>query len=162
MSWRAAFLRQATSENAIRRQLNTAQAEYSHQLHYLQMVTEKLAKGLLASPEDTNPPAPVHGALVRLLQSLKGQPHLRKQLGYNDPAIFRRFINSLLDLAASVEQLAPSAAGFDRANPEYPWRDKISSQVLAPIDFRFDAFDARNPQMIKLEALVGQLLILEQ
>lgn len=54
MTWREAFLNQARSDAEIRRLLNRERTEYSHQLHYLQMVTEKLAKGLAAAITQRN------------------------------------------------------------------------------------------------------------
>jgi hypothetical protein len=47
MSWRAAFPIQARSDDNVRKLLNQSKIEYSHQLHYLQMGTEKLVKKLL-------------------------------------------------------------------------------------------------------------------
>jgi hypothetical protein len=114
MNWHEAFLKQARSKDRIRRLLNRPDIEYSHRLHYLQMVTEKLAKWMLADPADSEPPPAVHNAIVRLLQTIKGRPDLRKRLGYSDASIFRAFINSMLDLAGRVEGLAPSSAGISR------------------------------------------------
>jgi hypothetical protein len=126
MTWRDAFLRQARSDYAVWQKLGTPGVEYSHRLHYLQMVAEKLAKGLLCDPGSATPPAPTHAAFVRLLQVLKTRPEIRRQLGYTDASVFKRFLDSLLDLGAKIEGLAPSAAGFAHPNPEYPWRDSNS------------------------------------
>lgn len=161
MTWRTAFLLQADSDNAVRQRLNDAQVPYSHQLHYLQMVTEKLAKGLSISPTSQEPPQPVHSGFVRLLQTLKGQSFVRKRLGYNDQAVFRNFINSLLGLARDIEQLAPALAGFTRPNAEYPWRDLGSRNIVVPVQHDFSAFDPRSAKMIKLEGLLAGLLRLE-
>jgi hypothetical protein len=158
MSWREAFLKQARSENRLREVLNDPQVEYSHRLHYLQMVTEKLAKGFMADPSDPQPPNPTHGAFVRLLQTIKGRPEIRRSLGYQDAQIFRQFINSLLDLAVRVERLAPGAAGTTAPNPEYPWRDPVTGVVHAPIDFDFAIFSPRDAKMIKLENLLDSLI----
>src|ERR1700733_11626935 len=99
MNWHDAFLRQARSDESVRRRLNDSTTEYSHRLHYLQMVTEKLAKAFQASPTDTEAPTASHIAFVRFLQTLKGRPDIREQLGYKDRKVFQAFINSLLDLA---------------------------------------------------------------
>jgi len=74
MTWRDAFLAQARSDAEIRRLLNRQRTAYSHQLHYLQMLTEKLAKGLMA-PVDGAPPAPTHSAFVRCLPPQASRPH---------------------------------------------------------------------------------------
>lgn len=158
MSWRDAFLRQARSEHEVRRRLNDASVEYSHRLHYLQMVTEKLAKGLQSKPDDPDAPETTHSGFVRLLQTLKGRRTIRRQLGFSDAAIFRRFIDSLLDLAERVERLAPAAAGLAAPNPEYPWRDPKTGLVHAPADYSFGLFDPRAPKMIKLERLLDELV----
>jgi hypothetical protein len=158
VSWRGAFLRQARSDDNVRRLLNDPQVEYSHRLHYFQMVAEKLAKGFLAAPDDVEPPKASHNAFVRLLQTVKGRPDIRQQLGYADAAVFRAFIDSLLELADRIERLAPSAAGFTQPNPEYPWRDINQNLIHVPAEFDFELFDARNPKMIKMERLLQALL----
>jgi hypothetical protein len=53
-----------------------------------------------------------------------------------------------------------SAAGFERPNPEYPWRDPASGVVRVPADFAFPAFDPRDPRMVKLDRLIDDLLSL--
>lgn len=157
MSWRTAFLAQARSDAAIRRLLNRERTEYSHQLHYLQMMTEKLAKSLLASA-GPDPPATDHAAFVRCLQVLKGRPELRRQLGYQDRAIFRKYIDSLLPLARQVERLAPNFAKTSQPNPEYPWQPAPDAPVITPAEYRFPGFDPLKPQMIKLVDLIERLL----
>lgn len=156
MTWREAFLRQARSEHQLLRRLNDPEVEYSHRLHYLQMVAEKLAKGFQCDPDAKDPPPTTHNAFVRLLQTFKGRPDLRKQLGYTDASVFRAFIDSLLGLAAQIERLAPSLAGT-QPNPEYPWVDS-SGDVIAPVDFEFPLFDPRDPKMIKMERLLDALV----
>jgi hypothetical protein len=158
MTWRDAFFLQAQREHGVRKLLNEARVEYSHQLHYLQMVTEKLAKAYAAAPGSNTPPPTTHAAFVRLLQTTKGRPDLRRQLGYADTASFREFIDSLLPLADRIEQLAPNFAGTTNPNPEYPWRDAHANEVIAPVQFDFAEFSPRSPQMIKLERLVEALI----
>lgn len=157
MSWRGAFLRQARSENEVRLLLNDPRVEYSHRLHYLQMVTEKLAKAALSNPVDPNPPRMVHGALVRLLQVAKGNRVLRTRLGYSDASVFRAFIDSMLDLASQIESLAPSSAGRYQPNAEYPWEDRKTGLIHTPVDYHFALFDPRDPKMIKFEHLLTAL-----
>jgi hypothetical protein len=158
MSWREAFFAQALSEYAVRQQLNNAKVEYSHQLHYVQMVTEKLAKAYAVSMARDAPPVVSHAAFVRLLQTTKSRPEIRHQLGYEDAASFRQFIDSLLPLAERIERLAPNFAGTTNPNPEYPWEDRATGQVIAPVQFEFPEFDAKSPQMVKLERLLGALI----
>ncbi len=158
MSWRAAFILQARSDNEIRRLLNKEKVEYSHQLHYLQMTTEKLAKGMLTSPSSSNPPTFTHSAFVRCLQVLKGRPEIRRQLGYDSPIYFREFIDSVLPFADRVEKLAPSFAGGTQPNPEYPWQNKPQDPVVVPAHYNFPEFDPRSHHMNKLVSLIEILL----
>jgi hypothetical protein len=158
VSWRDSFLRQARSDDNVRRRLDDPLVEYSHRLHYFQMVAEKLAKGFMTGPEEAEPPRASHNAFVRLLQTVKGRPDIRRQLGYDDAVVFRAFIDSLLDLADQIERLAPSAAGFTQPNPEYPWRDPATNTIHVPAEFDFQLFDPRNPKMIKMERLLQALL----
>jgi hypothetical protein len=158
MNWREAFLRQARSENSLRNRLNDPRIEYSHRLHYLQMVTEKLAKGYQTPPRDYDHPPKVHIGFVRFLQTLKGNSGIRDTLRYGPGPVFNRFVNSLLDLAKRIEQLAPSAAGSNNPNPEYPWRDAGTGEIRVPVDYDFPGFSPRDISMIRLEALIKQLL----
>lgn len=162
MTWREAFLRQAASDHAIRKRLNSADVEYCHRLHYLQMETEKLAKAFLSRPDDDEPPAASHAVFVKFLRVIRGRNDIRRLLGFSDPAMFRRFIDSLLPLAHQIQELAPSAAGVTRPNPEYPWRPTPTSAVVAPAEFEFPLFDPRSPKIAKLDRLLDRLIDLAQ
>lgn len=157
MDWRTAFLLQARSDFAIFQRLNDSPTDYCHRLHYMQMATEKLAKSLL-SPPHSDPPEASHAAFVRMLQVLKTRKDVRRQLGFRHTAAYRAYLDSLLELASRVERLAPSLAGPNEPNPEYPWRDSKTQDVIVPAQFAFDEFDLKNPKMLKLAALVGALL----
>jgi len=158
MDWREAFFCQARSEHAVFARLNRAQVAYSHQLHYVQMVTEKLAKGFLTKAGSAKPPQTTHIALVKMLRVIKGRPEIRKQLGYQNAAEFTGYVDALLPLAHAIERLAPSSAGTTQPNPEYPWEDLSSHQVTAPARFPFPEFDPKKPKMAKMMKLVQQLL----
>jgi len=158
MDWREAFFCQARSENKIMTLLNARGVEYSHQLHYIQMVTEKLAKGFLAKAGRAEWQQTSHAAFVTMLRTIKGRPDVRTQLGYKDSQSFNRYIDSLLPLADKIEKLAPALAGTTRPNPEYPWKDRGSSDVLVPAGFAFPEFDPSDPVMVKLMNLIRQLL----
>jgi hypothetical protein len=158
MTWREAFLVQARSDDAVRRLLNRNRTEYAHQLHYLQMATEKLAKAIMMRDADAAPPAQTHVAFVSCLWVIKGRPELRRQLGYEHAEEFRSFIDSLLPLAERIERLAPNLAGMTQPNPEYPWRPAGQAEVFAPSQYDFPQFTPLKPQMAKLVALVENLL----
>jgi hypothetical protein len=158
MSWRSAFLLQAQSDNRVRRAINSGHIEYAHQLHYLQMATEKLAKGFATPEAEVYPPAKVHHAFVRFLHALKRRQDIQHQLGYPKSDSFTWFVKSVLPLAEKVEHLAPNFAGTTQPNPEYPWQATPAHRVIAPAEFEFPEFDARSPEMARLVWLVDQLL----
>ena len=158
MTWREAFLVQARSDAAVRRLLNRERTEYAHQLHYLQMVTEKLAKAMMMRDTDAGPPARTHADFVSCLRAIKGRPEIRRQLGYEHADVFRSFVDSLLPLAERIERLAPNLAGMTQPNPEYPWQPPGQAEVFAPAQYNFPQFTPLQPQMARLVALVENLL----
>jgi hypothetical protein len=158
MSWRSAFLLQARSDNAVRRQLNLLGVEYCHQLHYVQMTAEKLCKAIMSRDSDPNPPEFTHAAIVSGLKTLKTRPDVRRMLGYKRFDQFRFAIDSLLPLASRIERLAPALAGSSGPNPEYPWRANAALPVTAPVEFDFADLNIRSPQMSKFLAVIDRLL----
>ncbi|HVS70412.1 MAG TPA: hypothetical protein VHQ47_04070 [Phycisphaerae bacterium] len=158
MKWRSAFLRQARSDNAARQHFARVGVEQCHQLHYLQMATEKLAKGMRANDVNRDPPEFTHAAFVNGLRAIRRLPHMWRRLGFKDDAHFAAFINSLLPLAGRVERLAPAFAGKRNPNAEYPWAPASGQHAIAPADFTFPEFDPRNPQVAKLLWLVDNLV----
>ncbi|HVX86692.1 MAG TPA: hypothetical protein VH253_18055 [Phycisphaerae bacterium] len=158
MSWRSAFLLQARSDFYARGVLNRQRVEYCHQLHYLQMASEKLAKGFLTAESSSQPPLLTHAAFVRCLQVMKGRPDVRRLLNFSSGRAFVEYVESLLPLAEQVQRLAPSYAGLRGPNPEYPWQSTAQGSVVAPAEFDFRQFEARSPQMNKLLRLMSDLL----
>src|SRR6266540_1571915 len=140
--WRAAFFKQAKSDFGTFKLLNRQHVAFCHQLHYLQMATEKLAKGFLCEPSRSKPPNQVHEALLRFLRIAKTMPFLARECGYS-PAQFRRFIEGLYSIAEEIEKLAPGAS--NRPNPEYPWEQ--NGNVLVPVDYPFAHLNLARPQM---------------
>ncbi|HEY4329089.1 MAG TPA: hypothetical protein VGN88_05080 [Phycisphaerae bacterium] len=157
MDWKEAFVMQARSDYEMLERLNRSDCEYSHRLHYLQMFSEKLAKGWMAEFEARRPNLS-HVVLVRMLQNLKGRPEVREHLGYSASSVFKRYIDSLLETARRVEALAPSSAGLEGPNPEYPWRDRATRHLFVPCQFEFTEFDPTSPRMQKLTDLLRRLL----
>jgi hypothetical protein len=158
MDWRDAFFVQAQSDYRVLKVLNQRRLEACHQLHYLQMTAEKLAKGFLARPGDTQPPPTVHSAFVRMLQVLKGRPDVRRRLGYARADVFTAYIDSLLPLAHKIERLAPALAGLRQPNPEYPWQSRPEAPVIAPARFGFPDFMPTSVLMARLFNLLSSLL----
>lgn len=132
MDWRDALLVQARSDFEMLQFLRSHQAPFCHQLHFLQMATEKLGKGFATAPGGPQPPK-VHRAFVGFLRSVRSSDQLRQacQCG---PSQVDAYIASLLPQARLIEDLAPSIAN-DGPNPEYPWQ--VPGGVVAPTDHQF-------------------------
>ena len=159
MDWHEAYLAQARSDHAVMRLLNAHSFPYCHQLHYLQMVAEKLAKGIL-TPAGAKAPAPAkHAVIVKMLQVLKNSPGIRRALRFRSAEAFTRYISSMLDLGRRMERLSPEQAGFTQPNPEYPWwKDRAAGRVWAPAEYSFPELHALSAQMSKLRSLIADLL----
>ncbi len=67
MDWREAHFKQARSDYELLQVLMRENAAFCHQLHYLQMATEKLAKGFSTSPGGPQP-LKVHRGFVNFLR----------------------------------------------------------------------------------------------
>ena len=94
-----------------------------HSLHYLQMVTEKLAKAYFWRSGHAPPRS--HAGFVQFLRFLGHvREHDRERLA--NLFSFRRFedfqnwIRNVLPIAYDLERLAPAVAN-EGPNPEYPW-----------------------------------------
>ena len=110
-----------------------------HQLHYLQMVTEKLGKAYFWKSGRV-PPKKSHASFVQFLRALNSRSksdlaRIAKALGFADISGFENWIPTITPLAYSLEQLAPSLAGDNGPNPEYPW--PRTAPVNAPVSFPF-------------------------
>lgn len=157
MDWKTAFAVQARSDNEIRKILNKNGVPYCHQLHYLQMAAEKLAKSMLCRAGSSTPPSFTHKGFVTVLRTLESDPGVVRFLGFGGkkPA-FKTLIRSLVPLANAIEQLAPNLAGQFGPNPEYPWES--GTQIEAPCQYAFSGFDPRNVAMTKLIWILDRLL----
>ena len=72
--WRSAYLEQAKSDFTMFQVIQDA--PLCHRLHYLQMATEKLAKGFLTPPGGARY-GKTHDAFVRFLRVAKGRPEFQ-------------------------------------------------------------------------------------
>ena len=138
--WRSALLVQARSDFEMLYFLRFHNAPFCHQLHFLQMATEKLGKGFATAPGGPQP-LKVHRAFVGFLRSVKGSVQLRQACHCGSGQI-DAYIAALLPLAKQIEDLAPSNAGTG-PNPEYPWQERTG--VIAPAEYLFASleFDVR-------------------
>ncbi len=153
MNWREAYFSQAQDDYRIFREFKQrTDIAMCQKLHYLQMATEKLAKGFLCSPNGEAPPKKVHGALVKFLKTSKGQPNVRRQLGYENYRTYATYIDGILGIAERIERLAP--VGYEeRLNPEYPW--ETDDGVICPVYYDFSEFSRQD--IIKFQNLTDAL-----
>ena len=138
--WRTAYFRQARSDYETLQLLEEASAPFCQRLHYLQMATEKLAKGFATAPGGLQQPK-VHRGYVQFLQQIKRRAELQI-LCQCSPKQVTPYIDGLLPYARLIEDLAPANAN-DGPNPEYPWQGP--GGVVAPADYAFSnlEFNAR-------------------
>jgi hypothetical protein len=133
--------RQASSDHAVllllRRQGNV---DPCHHLHYLQMVTEKVAKAFFWRSNKEPPRS--HAGFVQFLRSLGGVQSSRRQqvadvLEFASFQSLQNSIRRMLPLAYELEHLAPALAQ-NGPNPEYPWPPAAPRH--APATFHFDVW----------------------
>ena len=108
-----------------------------HQLHYLQMVTEKLGKAYFW--RTGTPPATNHAYFVKFMRRLgSARASERRQIadvfGFGRFEDFQNWSRAVLNLAYDLERLAPALAQ-DSPNPEYPWPRTAPQHVPATFEF---------------------------
>ncbi len=128
---------QARSDHAAWLLLRRHGADPCHQLHYLQMITEKLSKAYLW--RSGTPPKKSHVGFGLLMRLLLQVPQSQRQrlagiFGFGRFKDFENWTREALPLVYAVEQLAPDLAG-DGPNPEYPWPHADPQYVPATFNF---------------------------
>ena len=103
MDWRDALLVQARSDFEMLSFLRLHNAPFCHQLHFLQMATEKLGKGFATAPGGGQP-VKVHRAFVGFVRSVKSSVQLRQACRCG-PGQIDAYIAALLPLARQIEDL---------------------------------------------------------
>jgi len=131
---------QAKSDHDVFIRLRRWGVKPCHQLHYLQMATEKLGKAYFW--RSGTPPRRTHAAFVRFMRFLghiRGAERERAAsvLAFSRYQDLRSWINSVLPLAYELQRLAPDLA-HDGPNPEYPWPPSAPRYV--PAEFEFDVW----------------------
>jgi hypothetical protein len=114
---------QSRSDHSILILLRRNGASSCHQLHYLQMVTEKLAKAYFW--RTGTPPPRKHTGSVQFMRSLGGvqqerQTSIATALDFKSFSAFQSWIRNVLPMIYDLERLAPALA-LDGPIPEYPW-----------------------------------------
>jgi hypothetical protein len=147
-SWRSAFLKQAQADFTMAKKLRRQGDATCHWLHYLQMATEKLAKGYTCS-ELGNAPPHTHSGFTRFIQ--KGAPsdgRLWAVWGRDlkSRRVFRTQVRRLVPVARLIESLAPALAQSG-PNPEYPWEDLGGIQV--PVEYPFSELSEKSAPQIE-------------
>lgn len=133
--------RQAKSDLQVLRLLRVEGADACHQLHYLQMVTEKISKAYFW--RSNQPPARSHAGFCKFMRLLLQVPtaqqsDLARIFGFNRFDDFQGWLRSALVLVYELERLAPALAG-DGPNPEYPWPQ--AAPVNAPASYSFQTWE---------------------
>jgi len=156
MSWNSAFLRQARCDHEIFKLLRKANAPYHQQLHYLQMILEKLSKSVWADALYRTGMPWKHWAIDNALVYITKDPAYQRLLKMKN---LKTRINRLSAFAKKIEVLAPANAKGG-CNVEYPWL--TGNAVIAPIDHENDFwqsfFDPRSTDMTSLVDLLDRLL----
>jgi hypothetical protein len=109
-----------------------------HALHYLQMVTEKIAKAYFWRAG--HPPSRSHAGIVQFLRFLgQVRQHDRQRIanlfGYKRFADFQHWLREALPIAYDLQRMAPALAG-NGENPEYPWPHLQPRFTPATYDFK--------------------------
>lgn len=115
-----------------------------HELHYLQMCTEKLAKAYFTAPPTG------HAAFRKLRLDLSTNPRAVKPLGFSNVAELTRWLatREVENVVNALEDLAPQFADQKKLpNPEYPWPRGLEIQAPASYPFRTEVLDVLNAQV---------------
>ncbi len=149
MDWQTAYFQQAESDHAMLiKLLQDTTIPLCHSLHYLQMTTEKLAKGF-RTPPGGGPHEKTHNAFLRYVVSgAESNLRLKAACGFTDTSQYKEYLRSLRGLAQSIEDLSPE--GEDHPNPEYPW--EANGTILVPLTYPFLELNLRqqSAQMIRM------------
>ncbi len=108
-----------------------------HALHYLQMVTEKVAKAYFW--RSGSPPPKSHAGFVQFLRFLgqvqqRDRERIANLFSFNRFSDFQNWIRAVLPIAYNLERLSPDLAN-DGPNPEYPWPH--AQPEFAPVNHKF-------------------------
>ena len=131
---------QARSDHEVLLLLRNRGVPSCHQLHYLQMITEKLSKAYLW--RSGKPPKMSHKCFGLFMRLLLQVPTSERQK-VADTFDFKRFkdfqnwARQAMPLVYSLERLAPALAQ-EGPNPEYPWPSDLPTNT--PATYQFDVW----------------------
>jgi hypothetical protein len=141
VSRRDAFLAQARSDLTAYDALCTLKSvSPCHQLHYLQMLTEKISRAARMAAGVSNAHEASHKAFSKLTAILERSDFAAKRLGM-DKASYRHFVKRAHGLAREIEELAPAIG--TGPNVEYPWEGRDGDGAIiwhVPADYPFPVY----------------------
>lgn len=150
-----AFIKQARSDWAVYRLLAaTPGIAACHQLHYLQMACEKLAKAYRLRDEgvDVDETVSKHTGFEKFIAAFLLCPTMNAEYRGKD-AQRKELLKSARSFARAIERLAPA---IDRTatpeNAEYPWEWEAGKSVVAPCEYEY-------PTLSLLEAARGRTFL---
>ncbi len=133
--WSKAFAIQARSDFFAREQLVLGKhLPQCHQLHYLQMAMEKLAKAhRIAGGSSIEEIRKSHGGIERTITTI-----MRQVLGRTPGTSEKWILEQVRSLARRIELLHPAVRAGESvpANCEYPWLDG-GGQIRVPAEYNF-------------------------
>jgi hypothetical protein len=140
-SFQELWWEQFRSDHSVLILLRRNGADPCHQLHYLQMVTEKLAKAYFWRSGDSPPRN--HAGFAQFMRSLGGvqpskQAQIAASLGFKNFSSLRTWIRAVQPMVYDLERLAP-ALSLDGPNPEYPWPHRAPTDN--PVRYRFELWE---------------------
>lgn len=146
---------QTRSDHSIWLLLRRQGAPPCHQLHYLQMVTEKLGKAYYW--RSMRAPRISHASFVHFLKALDDRDNvdltrIAAILGFGRGQDFENWIRTIAPLAYAIKRLPPDLAQ-DGPNTEYPWPH--AAPAYAPISYDFPIWKqltetGRGKQLLKV------------
>ena len=133
---------QARADHAVLLLLRRQSAAPCHQLHYLQMVTEKLSKAYFW--RSGTPPSKSHAGFVQFLRGLGGCRSSEREkitgvFGFGRFGDFQSWTKAIMPLAYDLQKLAPALAQDNGPNPEYPW--PRTEPLFVPVTFKFEVWE---------------------
>lgn len=157
MSWGNAFLNQARSDWEMYLFLKENQKPSCHELHYLQMTTEKLSKAATVTNDGFKKS---HKVFVKFLRSITYNSFVYTALADNSQQ-WRAILREIMPVAESIEQLAPDIS-TQGSNSEYPWEQVEDGQsaIYYPANFVFPIHGQLQETSSgrKLLKIIGELL----
>ncbi len=128
---------QAKSDHSVFLLIRRSGIAQCHALHYLQMVTEKIAKAYFW--RSGSQPPKNHSGFVQYLRFLgqtrqTDRERIANLFTFTRFADFQNWIRANLPTAYELERLAPTLAN-DGPNPEYPWPHHQPKD--APVNYKF-------------------------